>query len=341
MSKLRVNEIEDLSGNPLVGSDGVAPAAWGRVTSGGTLESGLNCNVTRASTGSYTVNFQVPMPTAVYSVVATAFGSTRICSSNTHTANSFTIAIRDADGVTSNGAFSFAVFATNALPPARGTGADAWCESTAGGGIQASYNIASYTRTATGAYDVVFATPMPSDKYAVLIGNSTGTERAVRYESQTTTGFNLRASRTDTGADVDTAISFAVHATNATLPNTFTQEQIQGVIDANPQGIANAWVTFDGTDSPTILQSFNVSSITDTGTGKYWVNFTNPMSSTNYCVVTGIAKQGSTDNGQATVTVGSITDGSRNVETGRFPLTTAGASSESDSAYITAAVFGN
>ena len=47
--------------------------------------------------------------------------------------------------------------------------------------------------------------------------------------------------------------------------------------------LCRAWVNFDGTGTVTIGDSFNVSSITDNGTGDYEVNFTNPMSNANYC----------------------------------------------------------
>lgn len=49
-----------------------------------------------------------------------------------------------------------------------------------------------------------------------------------------------------------------------------------------------AWVNFNGTGTVAIRASFNVSSITDVGTGDYTINFTNPISDTNYgAVVTG------------------------------------------------------
>jgi hypothetical protein len=43
-----------------------------------------------------------------------------------------------------------------------------------------------------------------------------------------------------------------------------------------------AWVNFDGTGTVAIRASFNVSSITDNGTGLYTVNFTNAMPDANY-----------------------------------------------------------
>ena len=51
---------------------------------------------------------------------------------------------------------------------------------------------------------------------------------------------------------------------------------------------AKAWVNFDGTTNTggvcTINDSFNVTSVTDENTGRYFVNFTNNFANTNYCV---------------------------------------------------------
>jgi hypothetical protein len=50
------------------------------------------------------------------------------------------------------------------------------------------------------------------------------------------------------------------------------------------QGTARAWVNFNGTGTVAIRASFNVTSITDNGTGDYTVNFTNAMVDANYAV---------------------------------------------------------
>ena len=50
-------------------------------------------------------------------------------------------------------------------------------------------------------------------------------------------------------------------------------------------GIAKAWVNFNGTGTVAIRDSFNVSSITDNGTGNYTVNFTTAMPNASYAVV--------------------------------------------------------
>ena len=49
-------------------------------------------------------------------------------------------------------------------------------------------------------------------------------------------------------------------------------------------GIAKAWINFNGTTNA-IRNSFNVSSITDNGTGDYTINFTTAMPNADYVVV--------------------------------------------------------
>lgn len=53
--------------------------------------------------------------------------------------------------------------------------------------------------------------------------------------------------------------------------------------------LCRAWVNFNGTSSVAIRASFNVSSITDNGTGNYTVNFTTAMPDANYSA-SGIAR---------------------------------------------------
>ena len=55
-----------------------------------------------------------------------------------------------------------------------------------------------------------------------------------------------------------------------------------------------AWVNFNGTGTVAIRASFNVSSITDNGTGDYTVNFTTAMPDANYCVQTTSIRNGRT-----------------------------------------------
>jgi hypothetical protein len=50
-----------------------------------------------------------------------------------------------------------------------------------------------------------------------------------------------------------------------------------------------AWVNFNGTGAVAIRDDFNVSSITDNGTGDYTINFTTAMSDANYAAVATIS----------------------------------------------------
>lgn len=55
-------------------------------------------------------------------------------------------------------------------------------------------------------------------------------------------------------------------------------------VDTVVDGSAKAWVNFNGTGTVEIRASFNVSSITDNGTGDYTINFINPMPDANYVI---------------------------------------------------------
>jgi len=51
------------------------------------------------------------------------------------------------------------------------------------------------------------------------------------------------------------------------------------------QFTAKAWIYFDGTGTPSIFDSHNVSSITDSAVGAWNVNFSNSMADANYSVI--------------------------------------------------------
>lgn len=53
-----------------------------------------------------------------------------------------------------------------------------------------------------------------------------------------------------------------------------------------------AWVNFNGTGTVAIRAAFNVSSITDNGTGDYTVNFTNALADANYSGVATTGRNG-------------------------------------------------
>ena len=66
-----------------------------------------------------------------------------------------------------------------------------------------------------------------------------------------------------------------------------TPLKLRDALNANgsaPMYACRAWVNFDGTGTPAIRASGNVSSITDNGVGDYTINFTTAMPDANYVV---------------------------------------------------------
>ena len=107
-------------------------------------------------------------------------------------------------------------------------------------------------------------------------------------------------------------------------------------------GSAKAWVNFNGTGTVAIRASFNVSSITDQGTGRYRVNLTNALTDANYVTVgsvlnsttpavNGIAWLAGSDDPGATI--GSYTTTSFQIGTYYYPTTVF------DPQYVQVAVF--
>ena len=54
------------------------------------------------------------------------------------------------------------------------------------------------------------------------------------------------------------------------------------------QGLAKSWANFNGEGTAAILDSMNTASLTDSGTGKFSITFTNAMGNVYY-VFTGLA----------------------------------------------------
>ena len=111
-----------------------------------------------------------------------------------------------------------------------------------------------------------------------------------------------------------------------------------GVMKLQSNGVttnALAWVNFNGTGTVAIRSSYNVSSITDNGVGRYVINFTNALADTNYAAVMGCCDASATaiqtqrDNGTKTTTTCGVNG-----------LNAAGSSFQ-DLSEINVAIFGN
>jgi hypothetical protein len=102
-------------------------------------------------------------------------------------------------------------------------------------------------------------------------------------------------------------------------------------------GTAKAWVNFNGTGTVAIRASYNVSSITDNGTGDYTVNFTTAMADANYSATFGSAIESAAVGGFACINDASIPTASalriRSVSTGVSSTVTA------DKAYVHVSIF--
>jgi len=79
--------------------------------------------------------------------------------------------------------------------------------------------------------------------------------------------------------ELATAAEVATGTDTARVPSVATM--------GSHQGMAKAWVNFNGTGTVAIRDSYNVSSITDNGTGAYTINFATAMPSANYAMVQG------------------------------------------------------
>ena len=66
---------------------------------------------------------------------------------------------------------------------------------------------------------------------------------------------------------------------NTSAAHSSTPEEIA-------QGRAKSWINFNGSGTVAIRDSFNVSSLTDNGTGNYTVSFSTAMANTTYAPLT-------------------------------------------------------
>lgn len=87
-------------------------------------------------------------------------------------------------------------------------------------------------------------------------------------------------------------------------------------------GIAKAWVNFNGTGTVAIRASYNVSSITDFGTAEYQANFASALVDANY--TTQVTASGNTYSGISMYYIVSNTASATRVNAGYMPYSAAG-----------------
>ena len=280
ISQEDLDSILDLVENPPSTYGGAS--AWGVIdgATGNKYGAGLNFTSTRTSQGNYTVTFDTPMPDDAYSVsLACQTGNGRVASVTTKTATGFDIRCKNLSDADTDFTTNFAVHATNAQPPRGGTGADAWCSTSVDGTVPASFNIASVTRSATGTYDYVFTTPMPSISYTVVATPGTGAiARTCAVSNKTETGFTIEVTNLE-GNKANESHYLIVHATNAQLPDTITQEELDAALKS-PGVSAWGFINPDGS----LANGLNCTT-QSLGGGTYLVTFVDPMPNANYSAV--------------------------------------------------------
>lgn len=101
---------------------------------------------------------------------------------------------------------------------------------------------------------------------------------------------------------------------------------------------AKAWVNFNGTGTPAIRDDFNVSSITDHGTGDYSINFSSNLADANYSIFTAV------DNGSSVTIINTVEITSQSTSNCRITSQYAGGGTNrtaSDKVIICAGIFGS
>ena len=105
----------------------------------------------------------------------------------------------------------------------------------------------------------------------------------------------------------------------------------------NQARIAKAWVNFDGTGTPGIRESYNVSSITDTATGRYTINFSTALATADFCFSGTAGNNASTSQSGRDIQ----NDGTRTTTSLPMSLSYNAPGTYRDDSYIGIMVFGN
>ena len=115
-----------------------------------------------------------------------------------------------------------------------------------------------------------------------------------------------------------------------------TNKQVDHDVLMDDAQICKAWVNFNGTGTVAIRDDFNVSSITDEGTGDYTVNFTNALDDANYSI-TGTTSNDATANSFVSIegTTGTATTSSIRV------IVSNDAGAAADRATVSVQIFGS
>ena len=92
---------------------------------------------------------------------------------------------------------------------------------------------------------------------------------------------------TITGKSTATTITIGSTPVVSASANSMTIRGEGSAQTSIQQGLAKAWIKFNGTSTIAINDSFNITSITDNGTGDYDITIANDMGNANYSALFG------------------------------------------------------
>ena len=142
------------------------------------------------------------------------------------------------------------------------------------------------TRTYTGTLgSATIATSSGTYMHLGRAWGNGGTSAEAYYDDFRITQALARYSGTSFTPPTTAHLTSAGDANKHIVVNSDVDGVAIGTGGINQARIAKAWVNFDGTGTVAIRSSYNVSSITDDGTGRYDVNFSTAMTDDDYSVV--------------------------------------------------------
>jgi len=151
----------------------------------------------------------------------------------------------------------------------------------------------------------------------VLTANGTVSDPSFAASGDTNTGIYFPAADT-IGFVCGGTEDFRVDG-DGQLWNTINSEVGSDYTTLYKGYMCRAWVNFNGTGTPAIRASGNVSSITDNGTGNYTVNFTTALPDADFCAGGAVMREVTTGGGihiPIAYATGSYQFGVRNVSNG-------------------------
>ena len=305
-STLSVNGSTGTNGQVLQSNGSSAPT-WVTPSSYATVTDDTTTNGTRyplfanQTTGNLTTEFvsstklQFNPSTGVFTSTSFSGAGTGL----TGTATSLSIGGNAATATSATTATNIAGGTANQIPFQTGAGATSFITAPTTASTSLTWNGSAFTWAAgSGGLTISDDTTTNATRYLTFTSATTGTITSENVSStkltfNPSTGAFTSTSLTPTnalgvvyggtGVTTSTGSGANVLGTSPTLTTpTINSAQVATVSGTAPLYMARAWVNFNGTGTPAIRASGNVTSITDNGTGDYTVNFTTAMSDANY-----------------------------------------------------------